>query len=64
LVDWFTSTNELHERIYAPYALTEEFGEAALPLEADVRDLDALRAAAEQVRRRFGRVDCLVNNAG
>ena len=21
LMDWFTSTNELHERVYAPYAL-------------------------------------------
>jgi NADP-dependent 3-hydroxy acid dehydrogenase YdfG len=45
-------------------ALAEELGEAALPLEADVRDLQALRAAAEQVRARFGRVDALVNNAG
>jgi NADP-dependent 3-hydroxy acid dehydrogenase YdfG len=45
-------------------SLAEQLGEAALPLEADVRDLDALRAAGEQVRARFGRVDCLVNNAG
>jgi NADP-dependent 3-hydroxy acid dehydrogenase YdfG len=45
-------------------ALAEELGEAALPLEADVRDLDALRAAAARIRARFGRVDCLVNNAG
>jgi len=45
-------------------ALAEELGEAALPLEADVRDLDALRAAAEQDQGGFGRVDCLVNNAG
>src|SRR2546426_11889537 len=35
-------------------ALAEELGEAALPLEADVRDLDALRAAAEQIRARSG----------
>ncbi|MGZ4316576.1 MAG: SDR family oxidoreductase [Gaiellaceae bacterium] len=45
-------------------ALAQELGDAAVALEADVRDLDALRAAAEQVRSRFGRVDCLVNNAG
>jgi NADP-dependent 3-hydroxy acid dehydrogenase YdfG len=45
-------------------ALADELGEAALPLEADVRNLDALRAAAAQIRDRFGRVDCLVNNAG
>lgn len=46
------------------HALAEELGEAALPLEADVRDLDALRAAAAEIRGRFGRVDCLLNNAG
>src|SRR3989442_7432710 len=45
-------------------ALAEELGEAALRLEADVRDLEELRAAAEQIRARFGRVDSLVNNAG
>jgi NADP-dependent 3-hydroxy acid dehydrogenase YdfG len=45
-------------------ALADELGESALPIEADVRDLDALRAAAGQIRDRFGRVDCLVNNAG
>jgi NADP-dependent 3-hydroxy acid dehydrogenase YdfG len=45
-------------------ALADELGEAALPLEADVRELDALRAAADEIHGRFGRVDCLVNNAG
>jgi NADP-dependent 3-hydroxy acid dehydrogenase YdfG len=45
-------------------ALAEELGEPALPLEADVRDLAALREAADRIRGRFGRVDCLVNNAG
>ena len=46
------------------HALAEELGDAALPLEADVRDLEALQAAATEIRERFGRVDCLVNNAG
>jgi NADP-dependent 3-hydroxy acid dehydrogenase YdfG len=45
-------------------ALADELGENALPLQADVRDLDGLRAAAQQIRERLGRVDCLVNNAG
>jgi NADP-dependent 3-hydroxy acid dehydrogenase YdfG len=45
-------------------ALAAELGDTALPLQADVRDLDALSAAAETIRNRFGRVDCLVNNAG
>jgi NADP-dependent 3-hydroxy acid dehydrogenase YdfG len=44
--------------------LAGELGEAALPLQADVSDLDDLRAAAQRIRDRFGRVDCLVNNAG
>ena len=44
--------------------IADELGENALPLEADVRDLEGLRAAAAQIRERLGRVDCLVNNAG
>jgi len=44
--------------------IADELGDSALPLQADVRDLDALREAATQIRERFGRVDCLVNNAG
>jgi NAD(P)-dependent dehydrogenase (short-subunit alcohol dehydrogenase family) len=38
--------------------------EAILALEADVSDASAVRAAVEQTRRRFGRIDALVNNAG
>jgi NADP-dependent 3-hydroxy acid dehydrogenase YdfG len=41
-----------------------ELGEAALPFQVDVSDLGELRTVADQVRDRFGRVDCLVNNAG
>jgi NADP-dependent 3-hydroxy acid dehydrogenase YdfG len=33
-------------------------------LEVDVRDLSALRSVADRIHKRFGRVDCLVNNAG
>lgn len=36
----------------------------ALACQVDVADLDALRTAAREIHDRFGRVDCLVNNAG
>jgi NAD(P)-dependent dehydrogenase (short-subunit alcohol dehydrogenase family) len=38
--------------------------DATLALEADVADPEAVQAAVEQARRRFGRIDALVNNAG
>jgi NAD(P)-dependent dehydrogenase (short-subunit alcohol dehydrogenase family) len=39
-------------------------GGTALPFPADVRDRDAMRGVTEDVRRRLGPVDLLVNNAG
>jgi NADP-dependent 3-hydroxy acid dehydrogenase YdfG len=42
----------------------EAAGGRALALPADVKDADAVRAAANQVREKFGRVDILVANAG
>ncbi|WP_192581605.1 SDR family oxidoreductase [Micromonospora sp. AMSO12t] len=44
--------------------LCAELGVAAYPVEADVRDLDAVRAAVALCLDRFGRIDVLVNNAG
>lgn len=38
--------------------------DAALALEADVSDPQAVHAAVERTHRRFGRIDALVNNAG
>jgi NADP-dependent 3-hydroxy acid dehydrogenase YdfG len=44
--------------------LADDLGGAALALECDVRDPQALDTAAQRVRARLGRVDCLVNSAG
>src|SRR5215218_5714329 len=42
----------------------ERAGGRALALPADVRDMDAVRGAADQLRARFKRVDAVVANAG
>src|SRR5829696_5132227 len=47
--------------------VADEVGRAggeALALAADVRDPEAMKAAAESVRERWGRIDVLVANAG
>jgi serine 3-dehydrogenase len=44
-------------------ALGDELGEACLPLEVDMRDLDAVRGLA-QLSAPWGDVDLLLNNAG
>jgi len=41
-----------------------ELGAEVLTAVSDVADIDAVRALADQVVERFGRVDILVNNAG
>lgn len=42
----------------------EAAGASALALPADVKDADAVRTAADQVREKFGRIDVLIANAG
>src|SRR5262249_52456514 len=44
--------------------LAEQYGDAALPLALDVRDMDAATAAVHQAHDWFGRLDVVVNNAG
>ena len=39
-------------------------GTRTLPIEADVRDLNAMQAAIEETLKRFGKLDIAVNNAG
>ena len=41
----------------------EAAGGAALPVQLDVRDADAVAAAVDQAAAAFGGLDCLVNNA-
>ena len=42
----------------------EEAGGRAVALPADVKDAEAVRAAADQLRDRFGHIDVLIANAG
>ncbi|MCJ8500696.1 SDR family NAD(P)-dependent oxidoreductase [Desulfatitalea alkaliphila] len=42
----------------------ERGGSAALPIEADVSDVDAIQRMVQEVVEHFGRIDCLINNAG
>src|ERR1700759_78766 len=40
-----------------------EIGPGSIPLQLDVTDRDSIAAAAERVRKEFGRLDLLVQNA-
>jgi NAD(P)-dependent dehydrogenase (short-subunit alcohol dehydrogenase family) len=44
--------------------LVEQYGDRVLPLALDVTDPAAAGAALDATRRRFGRIDVVVNNAG
>jgi NAD(P)-dependent dehydrogenase (short-subunit alcohol dehydrogenase family) len=44
-------------------AAAKEIGPGAIPLQLDVTDRASIAAAAERIRREFGRLDLLVNNA-
>lgn len=52
------------DRLASLAAEIEEAGGAALPIECDLRDVDAIDAMFENVRDEWGGVDVLVNNAG
>jgi short-subunit dehydrogenase len=45
-------------------AEVESAGGRALSLPVDVRDADAVRTAADELRAKFGRIDVLIANAG
>jgi NAD(P)-dependent dehydrogenase (short-subunit alcohol dehydrogenase family) len=42
----------------------EEMGRKAFPVKADVAKIDSIREMVEKTLASFGRIDCLVNNAG
>ncbi|RXZ72017.1 SDR family oxidoreductase [Agromyces albus] len=44
--------------------LTEEYGDAVLPLALDVTDTDQVNAAIGAAHEKFGRLDVVINNAG
>jgi NAD(P)-dependent dehydrogenase (short-subunit alcohol dehydrogenase family) len=42
----------------------EKMGRKALPVEADVTQIDSIREMVQKTIAAFGRIDCLINNAG
>lgn len=44
--------------------IAEKHGVEVLPVQCDITDTESIKAAAEGVRTKFGRVDILINNAG
>ena len=57
-------TGRRRDTLDATAAAFAEEGLELHTISADVTDLDAMYAAADEVESRFGRVDILVNNAG
>lgn len=45
-------------------AAAQEIGDGAHAIQIDVTDQASIKAAAERIRREFGRLDVLMNNAG
>src|SRR5687768_7929856 len=45
-------------------ALTEEYGDAVLPLELDVTDRAACFDAVAKAKAHFGKIDVVINNSG
>lgn len=50
--------------IHTVAAEIEAKGVQALPVQCDVREIDAINHMVQQTREKFGRIDILINNAG
>src|SRR5262245_54311372 len=58
------STDKLPGSIYSVAKEVEAFGVQALPVQVDVRDAEQITHMASETRKKFGRIDVLINNAG
>lgn len=56
--------DSVRERVEETCAMVEREGGEALGLEADVSEPDACREVVAETVRRWGRLDCVVNNVG
>jgi citronellol/citronellal dehydrogenase len=54
---------KLEGTVFTAAALIQEAGGDALPIVGDIRDAEAVEAAAAQTAERFGGIDLVVNNA-
>jgi NADP-dependent 3-hydroxy acid dehydrogenase YdfG len=54
----------LARRVDRIQTLTEDIGESAVAIEADVTERDSIAAAADRVQADLGGADILINNAG
>jgi citronellol/citronellal dehydrogenase len=54
---------KLEGTVFTAAALIQEAGGEALPIVGDIRDAEAVEAAAAQTAERFGGIDLVVNNA-
>ena len=59
-----TVTGRRADHLNETVAIFAEHGLDVHPMQVDVTDLAAMRAAADDVEQRFGRIHVLVNNAG
>lgn len=61
-----TGKNDLDDEkgsIYSTQKMVEKYDIETLPIKLDLRDLDSISNCVEQIDKKFGRLDVLINNA-